>query len=132
MKPKRLGKYERAVHHLMIKRDSFLEVSPFEADGGQKVGKLPGSIGLEQLRSLGHSESSIRAIRSKCLDCCAGAASEVRKCVAITCSLWPLRMGVNPFHGRREPSAPVSTDNRESGEAKGPLLLDEDANGSKG
>jgi hypothetical protein len=92
---------------MRIDRTLYLEVSPYEADGGQKVGKLPGSIGLEELRALGHPESPIRAIRSKCLDCCCGAASEVRKCVAVTCPLWPLRMGSNPFHGKKaQPSSP--------------------------
>jgi hypothetical protein len=36
-------------------------------------------------------------IRAKCLDCSAGQADEVRKCVAVTCALWPYRMGSNPF-----------------------------------
>jgi hypothetical protein len=84
-----------------LDREPFLEVSPYKADGGQKVGKLPGSIEVDQLRALGHPESPIRAIRSKCLDCCCGVASEVRKCVAVTCSLWPFRMGANPFHGKK-------------------------------
>ena len=86
---------------MTIDRTPFLEVSPYEADGGQKVGKLPGSVGLEELRALGHPESPIGAIRSKCLDCSGGAVSEVRKCVAVTCSLWPFRMGSNPFHGKK-------------------------------
>jgi hypothetical protein len=62
---------------------------------------LPASIEIDELRVLGHPESPIRAIRSKCLDCCCGAASEVRKCVAVTCSLWLFRMGSNPFHGKK-------------------------------
>jgi hypothetical protein len=86
---------------MSVDHSLFLEVSPHEADGGQKVGKLPGSVGLEQLGALGHPESPIRAIRSKCLDCSGGVASEVRKCVDVTCSLWPLRMGTNPFHGKK-------------------------------
>jgi hypothetical protein len=90
-------------------RATYLEVSPYEADGGQKVGKLPGSVRLEQLRALGHPESPIRAIRSKCLDCSGGASSEIRKCVAVTCALWPLRMGSNPFHGKKEASTNLPT-----------------------
>lgn len=39
----------------------------------------------------------LRAIRNKCLDCCAGAAAEVRKCVIADCALWAFRMGRNPF-----------------------------------
>jgi hypothetical protein len=84
-----------------LDRELFLEVSPIKVDGGQKVGKLPGSVAVNHLRVLGHPESPIRAIRSKCLDCSGGVASEVRKCVAVTCSLWPFRMGLNPFHGKK-------------------------------
>ena len=34
-----------------------------------------------------------KAIRLKCLDCCAGQAAEVRKCTAVNCPLWRYRMG---------------------------------------
>lgn len=37
--------------------------------------------------------SRSKAIRLKCLDCCAGQAAEVRKCPAIDCPLWRFRMG---------------------------------------
>jgi hypothetical protein len=86
---------------MTVDRTPFLEVSPYEADGGQKVGKLPGSVSVNHLRLLGHPESPIRAIRSKCLDCSGGAASEIRKCVAVNCALWAFRMGSNPFHGKK-------------------------------
>ena len=33
------------------------------------------------------------AIRQYCLDCSAGSAPEVRKCVIVLCPLWPFRMG---------------------------------------
>jgi hypothetical protein len=83
-----------------VDRDTYLETSAAKADAGFKVGKLPGSIDLRDLRALGHPESPIKAIRSKCLDCSAGNDAEVRKCVAIGCALWPFRMGVNPFYGK--------------------------------
>jgi hypothetical protein len=38
--------------------------------------------------------------RAKCLDCSGGNDAEVRKCTAVGCALWPLRMGLNPFYGR--------------------------------
>ena len=38
----------------------------------------------------------IRAIREKCLDCCAGNKTEVRLCPSASCSLHPFRMGHNP------------------------------------
>lgn len=37
--------------------------------------------------------SRSKAIRLKCLDCCAGQAAEVRKCPVAGCPLWRFRMG---------------------------------------
>ena len=37
--------------------------------------------------------SRSKAIRLKCLDCCAGQSAEVRKCAATHCPLWRYRMG---------------------------------------
>ncbi len=76
----------------------FLEPSPYPADEGQKVGIDPREIPTSDLRDLGHPESYPKIIRAKCLDCAGGQPSEIRKCVAIDCPLWPVRMGVNPFH----------------------------------
>ena len=38
----------------------------------------------------------VRAIRAKCLDCCAGSAHEVKLCTCPSCSLYPFRLGKNP------------------------------------
>jgi hypothetical protein len=38
----------------------------------------------------------LRAIRRKCLDCCAGSAKEVRLCRARDCPLYGYRAGRNP------------------------------------
>ena len=47
---------------------------------------------------MGHRPSSpMQAIRARCLDCCAGSADEVRKCVSLTCPSWPFRTGKNPW-----------------------------------
>lgn len=43
----------------------------------------------------------LKIIREKCLDCCVHQYSEVRSCPITSCSLWPYRMGKNPFHVRR-------------------------------
>jgi hypothetical protein len=83
-------------------RATFLEQSPYESDGGNLIGLDPRSIPVEKLRSLGGPTTPGEAIRAKCIDCCGGQLSEVRKCVAVNCALWPYRMGVNPFHGRRD------------------------------
>ena len=37
--------------------------------------------------------SPLKAIRSKCLDCCCGSIREVALCPSTTCSLWPYRFG---------------------------------------
>lgn len=37
--------------------------------------------------------SRSKAIRLKCIDCCAGQSAEVRKCPATECPLWRYRMG---------------------------------------
>ena len=34
-----------------------------------------------------------QAIRNKCLDCCCGSHTEVRRCTAQKCPLFPYRMG---------------------------------------
>jgi hypothetical protein len=84
----------------MTDGNRFLEPSPYEADGGHFIGISPASLSANELRTLGGPESPIKAIRAKCLDCCSGQASEVRKCTAINCALWPFRMGWNPFHAK--------------------------------
>ena len=40
--------------------------------------------------------SMAKAIREKCLDCCAGSIKEVDKCVIVDCPLFPYRFGCNP------------------------------------
>ena len=34
-----------------------------------------------------------QAIKSKCLDCSGGIRTEIRRCPATNCPLWPFRMG---------------------------------------
>lgn len=46
--------------------------------------------------------TAIKAIRAKCLDCCAGQAAEVRECLCNDCPLYGFRMGKNPnYKGRK-------------------------------
>lgn len=78
----------------------YLEVSPWESDDGQMIGKHPKEVGVSGLKALGHPVSVIKAVRAKCLDCCGGHPGEVRKCLSVDCALWAFRMGVSPFHGR--------------------------------
>lgn len=41
-------------------------------------------------------KTPIKAIRAKCVDCCAGSYKEVAICTAVNCSLYPYRMGKRP------------------------------------
>ncbi len=79
------------------KENRYLEWSAVE---NSLVGRDPRDMPLEDLRHLGHPTSPVKAIRAKCIDCCADQQSEVRRCVSTTCALWPLRMNANPFHTR--------------------------------
>jgi hypothetical protein len=80
-------------------RTILLDVSPFEVDGGELIGRDPRQISVEDFTRAGIDSAAILAvIRAKCLDCCVEQPEEVRKCVALTCPNWPYRMGVNPFH----------------------------------
>jgi hypothetical protein len=73
------------------------ELSPFPGDEGELIGRDPREVSPEIL-SIYHMETNpLRALRERCLDCCCGSASEVRKCSAVTCPSWPFRMGRNPF-----------------------------------
>jgi hypothetical protein len=62
--------------------------------------------------------SPLRAIRAKCLDCCCGQISEVRRCEAVSCPLWPFRAGRHPWHSLAGKSLGNPASN-EQGEAIG-------------
>jgi len=38
----------------------------------------------------------LKAMRAKCVDCCAGQVKEIRVCPITGCALWPYRMGKRP------------------------------------
>ena len=72
-----------------------------ETVSGEIIGRDPRRMTTAELNSLGHtSKSVLAAVRAKCLDCCCYEPTEVRKCVATSCPLWPLRTGVNPLARR--------------------------------
>jgi hypothetical protein len=72
------------------------------------VGRDPRQMTQGEIRAMGHEPmSATAAIRAKCLDCCAGSADEVRKCVAMGCPSWPWRIGTNPWR------QPLSDEQRE-------------------
>jgi hypothetical protein len=88
-----------------IKPPELLELSPYQADERELIGKHPGDVPLDFLSLKFRAQNPLKAIRQKCLDCCCGNAAEVRKCVAVDCALWPYRMSTNPFRQKRALSA---------------------------
>jgi hypothetical protein len=65
---------------------------------GTPMGRDPRTLSAADLEAMGRPRISRGdAIREKCLDCCAGAPSEVRRCGALDCALWPFRMGSDPY-----------------------------------
>jgi len=76
---------------------ALLEKSPYETDDGELIGRDPRLTTPADYDAAGVTlRPTFKAIRAKCVDCCGGNATEVRKCVAITCPLWPMRMGRFP------------------------------------
>ena len=78
-------------------------MSAFETGpDGEDIGRDPRQMTGDELRAVGHEPKSvIRALRERCMDCCAEDRSEVRKCVSTTCPAWPFRMGSNPWRKPR-------------------------------
>lgn len=81
---------------------SLLQIDETE---GHPVGRDPRDMTADELAGAGIERTPIlAAVRAKCLDCCGGAPSEVRRCTATGCALWPFRMNHNPFRSAREMS----------------------------
>jgi hypothetical protein len=75
-------------------RAILLEPSPWPIDGGELIGRDPRKVSVDEFGNAGlEANPVLRVIRAKCLDCCGGQDSGVRKCVLIACALWPYRMG---------------------------------------
>jgi hypothetical protein len=65
---------------------------------GEFAGRDPRKMAPDELRSAGHEPMSpLRALRARCLDCCAGQANEVAACTVVRCPSWPFRMGTDPW-----------------------------------
>lgn len=74
-----------------------LEASPYESDEGALIGRDPRKLTPADFEADGIALRPVfKAIRANCLDCCGGNAAEVRKCVSVTCPMWPMRMGRFP------------------------------------
>jgi hypothetical protein len=87
--------------HIPSAKDDLTEPSPLEVDGGELIGRDPRKIERGILERHHPAMPVLSAIRAKCLDCCVWQESEVRKCTAIACALWPFRMGTNPHRAER-------------------------------
>ncbi len=71
-------------------------------DDGELVARDPREMSVAELGELGHKRMSpLKALRARCIDCCAGSRHEVLLCTAVTCPAWPFRMGANPFRTKR-------------------------------
>ena len=69
-----------------------------EGRDGHDVGRDPRQMTQPELLALGHEPMSpLKALRLRCIDCCAGSAQEVRLCTAVECPAWPFRMDKNPW-----------------------------------
>jgi hypothetical protein len=83
---------------------------------GSTEGDDPRQLSPEHLAAAGHVAAPLlKVLRAKCLDCSAGDRSEVARCTAVGCALWPYRMGTNPFGKPRGQNLP--------GVSKTPLKL---------
>lgn len=58
------------------------------------------------------ARTPMKAIRLRCLDCCAGSYTEVERCPAAKCPLHPFRLGRNPFR------KPMSDERRAAASAR--------------
>jgi hypothetical protein len=68
---------------------------------GETEGLEPHEMPRSLLAEIGHVQMPLlKVIRAKCLDC-SQSTSEVRRCTAVDCALWPYRTGSNPFRAER-------------------------------
>jgi hypothetical protein len=82
-----------------------LEIGTEPGPDGHRIGRDPRRMTPEGLRAMGHEPMPVLSIaRLHCLDCCCGSADEVRKCTAVGCPKWPIRLGINPW---RRPASPA-------------------------
>ncbi len=76
------------------------------ADGTTK-GRHPQDLKQAELAAAGHTPQPILKVsQAKCLDCSGGSRSEAAACTAVTCPLWPYRLGSNPSSTPRGLSLP--------------------------
>jgi hypothetical protein len=83
---------------------------------GHRIGRDPRQLTPGELRAMGFEPMPVLQIaRAHCLDCCGGSTDEVRKCTAVTCLKWPIRMATNPW---RQPASPAQREHARTLRAK--------------
>jgi hypothetical protein len=55
---------------------------------------------------IGKKIKTLKAIRSKCLECCCDSANEVNLCTVPNCGLFQFRFGKNPNRAGMGPKVP--------------------------
>jgi hypothetical protein len=73
--------------------------------GVGEEGSDPRALSRDFLAEVHKPAPLLDVIREKCLDCSGYQPSEIARCTAVACSLWPYRMGTNPFRASRELTA---------------------------
>jgi hypothetical protein len=58
-----------------MERRDLLEISPFQADDGELIGKHPSDVPSQILSLNFRAQNPLKAIREKCLDCCCANAA---------------------------------------------------------
>jgi hypothetical protein len=94
---------------------ALLKPSEYESDLGELVGRDPRDLSPMDFQAAGVALlPAPKAIRAHCIDCCGGEVGEVRKCIAVHCHLWPMRMGFYPADLRAAASARTVQPSREN------------------
>jgi hypothetical protein len=79
---------------------------------GNLVGSDPSKLSIDELGALGHCRKPmLKTLRAYCLDCCCYQPSEVTKCPATRCPLWPYRLGKNPWRKATKSQRAASRNN---------------------
>ena len=57
----------------------YLQISPYQIDDGELIGRDPREISQEDIIALGHPQGARAAIRAKCIECSGGNETQSRR-----------------------------------------------------
>ena len=84
-----------------------------EKRDGWDVGRDPRRVSRDELIAAGHNPiSALKALRLRCIDCCADQANEVRLCTAVSLPELAVPHGLEPVAQGAERCAAGSTTDR--------------------